>query len=133
MQPEYVTIKRFSELCGCTTQNVYKKLKTDLQPYINSSGGVKTISTEALKLFNIHDPQPLPTAPTIQPDEPIILLKYQLDTQTQKIDDMEKKLDQQTELIKELVKLVTDNQPQDQPEPKQLSPPEIKKPWWKFW
>lgn len=47
-----LTIAEFAEKVGVTPQAIYKRIKTDLAPYIVVENGVKLLKEEALELFN---------------------------------------------------------------------------------
>lgn len=49
---EYITIAEFAEKAGVTPQAIYKRLKTDLEPYFKVENGVKLIEIAALELYN---------------------------------------------------------------------------------
>jgi hypothetical protein len=51
MQDEYLTIKEFATRVGVSTQAIYKRVPTDLQPYIKWVGSKKYINIKALSLF----------------------------------------------------------------------------------
>lgn len=48
---EFITIAEFAERAGVTPQAVYKRLKTDLEPFVKVENGVKLINQEALELY----------------------------------------------------------------------------------
>lgn len=48
---EYITISKFAERAGVTVQAVYKRLKTDLAPFVKVENGVKLVAEDALKCF----------------------------------------------------------------------------------
>jgi len=135
LQPEWLTVSHFAELAGVTTQAVYKRMKTDLKPFINPVGNVKTINAEALKFFELYEPEPLPTEITNQNDDIIILLKSQLEmhlkqneeqaAQIRSLLDHIKILDEEKAEFKRLATI--------EPEPQQLVAPESKQKWWQFW
>lgn len=50
---EYITITEFAEKAGVTPQAVYKRIKTDLEPFVKVENGVKLIEEEALNLFKV--------------------------------------------------------------------------------
>jgi len=52
---EYLTIKEFSEVTGLSTQAIYKRLQTDLQPFCKLIDNKKMLNFNALKIFNIFD------------------------------------------------------------------------------
>lgn len=55
---EYVSIKEFAEKAGVSTQAIYARLAKDLQPYLKIENGKKSVSIEALALFNTEEQQP---------------------------------------------------------------------------
>lgn len=57
MQSEFVTVKRFAELAGVSTQAVYKKINSDLQGFVRLDGSKKTVDTAALRYFGQQDVQ----------------------------------------------------------------------------
>lgn len=48
---EYISVAAFAEAAGVTVQAVYKRIKTDLAPFVKEENGVKLLSTEALELY----------------------------------------------------------------------------------
>lgn len=48
---EYITIAEFAERAGVTPQAVYKRLKTDLEPFLKVENGVKLLNADALELY----------------------------------------------------------------------------------
>lgn len=48
MEKEYYTIKEYADLKGVSYQAVYKRLKTTLQPYVETVEGRKVLRAEAL-------------------------------------------------------------------------------------
>jgi|LGVE01.1.fsa_nt_gb predicted DNA-binding protein YlxM (UPF0122 family) len=59
MQPTYATVKEFAEQAGVTTQAIYKRMKTDLQPYVTTINAIKMINNDALKHFEVLKPDVL--------------------------------------------------------------------------
>lgn len=53
---EYISIKEFAERAKVSPQAIYKRLNKDLLPFIKEEQGRKTISIEALELFNCSQP-----------------------------------------------------------------------------
>lgn len=124
MQQEYATVKRFAELAGVTTQYIYKRMKTDLQPYIKLDGNKKTIDTRALALFETIKPATVEKLPTNDNDN---FLKQQLEEKSKVIDRLLshiEMLDNRCELCNRV-----ETEKEDQ---KQLDTPSQKK-WWVFW
>lgn len=48
-QNEYLTIKKFAEVAGVSTQSVYKRLATSLQPYVKEVANQKVLNIQALQ------------------------------------------------------------------------------------
>lgn len=48
-QNEYLTIKKFAELAGVSTQSVYKRLATSLQPYVKEVANQRMLNILALQ------------------------------------------------------------------------------------
>lgn len=48
-QNEYLTIKKFAEVAGVSTQSVYKRLATSLQPYVKEVANQKVLNMQALQ------------------------------------------------------------------------------------
>lgn len=46
---EYLTIKEFAELAGVSTQSVYKRLATSLQPYVKEVANQRMLNMQALQ------------------------------------------------------------------------------------
>ncbi len=57
-EEKYLSIKEFAAKAGISTQAIYQRLAKDLQPYLKSEKGKKTISSEALKLFDTGEQTP---------------------------------------------------------------------------
>lgn len=55
---EYLSIKEFAEKAGVSTQAIYARLAKDLQPYLKIENGKKSMSIEALTLFDTDEQQP---------------------------------------------------------------------------
>lgn len=53
----YISIADFAERASVTPQAIYRRLKTDLKPYLKEENGVKLLSEEALQLFNSKSQQ----------------------------------------------------------------------------
>jgi len=130
---EYLTIKEFSEVTGISTQAVYKRLQTDLQPFCKLIDNKKMLSFNALQLFNILDFQPvgnqsISELPTEQPlvdnqdivetlNKTIDLLTVQLQikdeqlaTKDKQIDNLHNTINALTLRISELTELQRNNQ-----------------------
>ena len=48
-QKEYLTIKEFAEVAGVSTQSVYKRLATSLQPYVKEVANQRMLNIRALQ------------------------------------------------------------------------------------
>ena len=46
---EYLTVKEFAEIVGVSTQSVYKRLTTSLQPYVKEVANQKVLNIQALQ------------------------------------------------------------------------------------
>jgi len=57
-EEQYLSIKEFAAKAGVSTQAIYQRIAKDLQPYLKSEKGKKTISTEALQLFATGEQTP---------------------------------------------------------------------------
>lgn len=49
MNKEYLTVKEYAEIKGCSTQYVYKLLQTKLQPFVELVEGRKVLKIEVLE------------------------------------------------------------------------------------
>lgn len=52
MNDVYISIAEFAKRAGVSHQAIYKRLATDLQPWLHMTDGKKTINIQALELFN---------------------------------------------------------------------------------
>lgn len=53
---ETLTIAEFAERVGLTPQAIYKRIKTDLAPYLVEENGVKLLKVEGLELYKDKQP-----------------------------------------------------------------------------
>lgn len=131
MQPTYLSVKEFAAQCFISTQAVYKRIPTDLQPYIKMDGKQKTISTEAFKFFLPFEPQPMQPPEPTEPTETMefLIMQHTADMETIKaLTDHIKYMDDKE---KERLELATANK--DQLLLKQQPEEPKKKPFWKLW
>lgn len=49
---DYMTIAEFADAAGVSRQAIYKRLSTDLQPFVKVDNGKKYLNSKALQLFN---------------------------------------------------------------------------------
>ncbi len=60
MKTKLLTIKEFAEAAGVSTQAIYKRLATDLRPYLQQVESRKMLDNKALKeVFNIESCKPV--------------------------------------------------------------------------
>ncbi|MBR4847271.1 MAG: hypothetical protein IKV08_03620 [Phascolarctobacterium sp.] len=60
MKNNLLTIKEFAAAAGVSTQAIYKRLATDLQPYLQIVANHKMLDNKALKeVFNIESCKPI--------------------------------------------------------------------------
>lgn len=52
MNEEYISISEFAKRAGISRQAVYKRLSTDLQPFVNQLTGEKKLNIKGLGLFS---------------------------------------------------------------------------------
>ena len=125
MQPTYLSVKAFSEKAHVSTQAIYKRMATDLQPYVKMDGKIKTIDIAALKFFVPFEPQPMQPLETTETTRSEDFLMMQLTARDKQIERLLDHIRDQDKHIKEIAT----------PEPiqPQLPTPEKKKPFWKFW
>lgn len=104
--PEWLTVKQYAVASGCTTQAVYKKLATSLQPYTKQENGRTLINSAALnatKLQPVDNPATvdnrLQTGAAIAERAQLDALRDQISRQAAEIDQQRAQLDRmRTEL-----------------------------------
>lgn len=104
--PEWLTVKQYAVASGCTTQAVYKKLATSLQPYTKQENGRTLIHSAALnatKLQPVDNPatvdNQLQTGAAIAERAQLDALRDQISRQAAEIDQQRAQLDRmRTEL-----------------------------------
>lgn len=102
-EERFYSVKEFAELVGISTQAIYKRLATDLQPFCNQVGNRKKVSEQALKLFDVQ-PVGNPVANLLQP-EPTVLertLQETLETLKAQLAEKDQQLATKDGQIKEL-------------------------------
>ena len=57
MENKYFTISKFAEMANVTRQAVYRRIDKDLKEFVVEENGVKKISVNALKFFNLASEQ----------------------------------------------------------------------------
>ena len=100
---EYIPVSKFAELAGVTPQAIYKRLQTDLAPFVKVENNSKLLNMEALKLFEVK--QQSKEAQRIQELEQLVNSLQQekqelierLAENTEKILEMAQKHDRQVE------------------------------------
>jgi len=136
MQHTYATVKEFAVLAGVTPQAIYKRMPTDLQPYIKLDGKQKTIDTVALKFFETFEPQPLQTLEPTKTDETIDFLIMQLTMKDEQIKFLTEHTQELAERLKESNQLAISLQEREILQiPERYDDeedPEIKEPWWVY-
>lgn len=100
---EYLKISDFAEKAGVTPQGIYKRLNSDLQPYLIVEDGIKLLHVDALNLFTVKQPskdaqriQELESLVTQLQNEKISLMQ-QLAENSQKLANIVTKHAQQVE------------------------------------
>ena len=48
-QKEYLSVKKFAEIANVSTQSVYKRLATSLQPYVKEVDNQRMLNIQALQ------------------------------------------------------------------------------------
>ena len=104
--PEWLTVKQYAVASGCTTQAIYKKLATSLQPYTKQENGRTLINSAALnatKLQPVDNPatvdNQLQTVAAIAERAQLDALRDQISRQAAEIDQQRAQLDRmRTEL-----------------------------------
>ena len=104
--PEWLTVKQYAVASGCTTQAIYKKLATTLQPYTKQENGRTFINSAALnatKLQPVDNPatvdNQLQTGAAIAERAQLDALRDQISRQAAEIDQQRAQLDRmRTEL-----------------------------------
>lgn len=104
---EYISIKEFAERAKVSPQAIYKRLGKDLLPFIKEEQGRKTISIEALELFNCSQPvvEPVESAESkfdklLEEKDSIIL------EQKKEIENLHKHLEASLDIINQQTKQV---------------------------
>jgi len=121
---EYISVSEFASRAGVTCQAVYLRLNKDLKPYLKLNGKRKTVSVDALKLYQ-------KTSVEQEIEQPIVeLLKSQLEAKDRQLEEKDKQIAELLERLKEsnytLVRLGIEDK-QEQPKTPQ-KPPAPKKP-----
>ena len=65
-EKKYISVAEYAEMFGISTQAVYKRMKTHLQPFVVVIAKKKYIDISALEL----EPQPATEQPCNQPNQP---------------------------------------------------------------
>lgn len=139
MQSEFVTVKRFAELAGVSTQAVYKKINSDLQGFVRIDGSMKTVDTAALRYFGQQEVQVVSNQDPEITREMFDLLNLQLQVVNQKVFIRDEQINRLLEQLKMQSEIAISAQHREQlalvelEMVKQLPAPEPPAPWWKFW
>lgn len=101
MDEQYISIKKFAELAGVSTQSVYKRLTTSLQPYVKEVANSKRLNIQAL-----HDVY------QIQVDNGCKPVSKEVDNRCQPVSDgiveqLQTNLKEKDAIIENLYKLLT--------------------------
>lgn len=141
-QSEFVTVKRFAELAGVSTQAVYKRINSDLQQFVRIDGTTKTVDTKALRYFGPQDIQEIVNQEQAITRDMFDFLKQQLEVVNKKVFIQ----DEQIALLLEQLKLQTEISAKLQEEKQILTgelqeqkllaesaPTDQAKRWWQFW
>jgi predicted RNase H-like nuclease (RuvC/YqgF family) len=107
-QNEYLTIKEFAEVAGVSTQSVYKRLATSLQPYVKEVANQKVLNIQALQdvygieVGNSCKPKRQEVVNGCKPkNEEKAYQEEQIKSLTDKVYELEIRLDEKESLIKE--------------------------------
>lgn len=103
---EYITIAEFAELAGVTPQAVYKRLKTDLEPYVKVENGVKLLNQEALSLFKDKQPVKQPAQEAFLLAE-VERLNAELEVKQQTINELNNKFAEQNDKLLKMMEQQT--------------------------
>lgn len=106
---EYLTIKEFAELAGVSTQSVYKRLATSLQPYVKEVANQRMLNMQALQdvygieVGNSCKPKRQEVVNGCQPDnsEEKAYHEEQIKSLTDRVHELEIRLGEKESLIKE--------------------------------
>lgn len=99
---EYITISEFAELAGVTPQAIYKRIKTDLAPFVIVENGVKLINPEALSLYKDKQPAPNPSKEDFYKAE-IARLTAELEDKQRIINELNNRFAQQSDKMLEIM------------------------------
>lgn len=155
MEKEYITIKKFSKMAGVTYQAIYKRLDTNLKPYVKKVEGKVLLDTQALEEF--YSTEVKKEKSTVQSEveknenpkiiiellktqmeitnkqigtmnEQITVLKDQLSQKDKQIDNLHKHLEQSLKNTSEGHFVLAQHQ---QKSIEEYTGIEVKKPWYK--
>lgn len=154
MEHEYLSVREFAARAGVSVQAIYKRLSNEndeLNNWFNEVDGKKTISEEALKLFQADKSESKSEgdSTSFQPVDNqlttkiIDMLQAELEAKNKQIDQLQQLLSQQQQLHalaeQRILMLESGNadEPEDQPdpaaEPVAEAEPKPTKKWWQFW
>lgn len=105
---EYLTVKEFAEIANVSTQSVYKRLATSLQPYVKEVANQKVLNIQALQdvygieVGNSCKPERQEVDNRCQPkNEEKAYHEEQIKSLTDRIHELEIRLSEKESLIKE--------------------------------
>lgn len=154
MEHEYLSVREFAARAGVSVQAIYKRLSNEndeLNNWFNESDGKKTISAEALNLFQAEKAESKSEGNSTScqsvdnqlTTKIIDMLQAELEAKNRQIDQLQQLLSQEQQLhaIAEQRILMLESgkteEPEDQPdpaaEPVAEADPQPTKKWWQFW
>lgn len=105
---EYLTVKEFAEIANVSTQSVYKRLATSLQPYVKEVANQKVLNIQALQdvygieVGNSCKPKRQEVVNGCQPkNEEKAYHEEQIKSLTDRVHELEIRLGEKESLIKE--------------------------------
>lgn len=108
---KYITVAEYAEMFGISTQAVYKRIKTHLQPFVVVIAKKKYIDISALELEEqpaTEQPCNQPNQPRNQPLQP--LLEQELAEKNKQIESLLRQIDTLTQQNSNLTELLRNSQ-----------------------
>ena len=120
---DYITIKEYADIRGCSTSAVYKRLSTTLQPFVIVENGKKYLKREVLQMEGVVNPShEVSTNPSSTPLQPstekgneeqikdneskiIELLEKQIEDLKEQLKKQEDKSKEEIEFLREQIKI----------------------------
>lgn len=159
MNEEYISIPEFAKRAGVSHQAIYKRLRNQLQPYLQLVAGKKMLSEKALTLFDcnqVAQPSATKSATGLQSDSSveavILVLQEQLQAKDEQLKEKDRQLQAKDEQIASLHRIMEQQNTlafADKPTMYKLAgrtdpeegdaeelaaePPELEKKWYQFW